>query len=140
MNTLVYMDMSSVLERLLPVLKSRKEVAGAYLFGSALGQCRPDSDIDVGILLAPGVSYSEKEAEIIQAEILDELPLLKTHSFDLVILNKASAIFAYRVISQGRLIYVADDEAVTDFIELVSRLRADNYPRYRQALESIVKG
>ena len=140
MHTLVYMDISLILGKLLPVLKSHEEVVGAYIFGSILGQCRPDSDIDVGILLAPGVSYSEKEAEKIQASMLDDLPPLNNHSFDIIILNQASAIFAFKVISQGRLVYETDHEAVTDFMELTSRRRAENYPRYRQALALICEG
>ncbi len=140
MNKLVNVDISLILKKLIPVLKSREKVVGAYLFGSILGQCRPDSDIDVGLLLAPGVTYSEKEVEKIQTDILEELPPFKNHPFDLVILNNSSAIFAYRVISQGRLIYASDHEAVTDFKEIVSRQRAENYPRYRRALEAICKG
>jgi predicted nucleotidyltransferase len=133
-------DISNIIEKLTPVLKSRKAVVGAYLFGSILGRCRPDSDIDVGLLLAPDVSYSEKEVEKILEEILDVLPPLNNHPFDLIILNHSSAIFAYKVITQGRLIYASDLEAVTDFMEKVSRQRTENYPRYRQALEAIVKG
>ncbi len=140
MKKLVKEDISLIIKKLIPVLKLRKKVVGAYLFGSILEQCRPDSDIDVGLLLAPGISYSEKEVEKIQADILDDLPPIKNHSFDLVILNHSSAIFAFRVISQGRLIYASDLEAVTDFKEIVSRQRAENYPRYRRALESICKG
>jgi len=136
---LITVDISNITEKLLPVLKRREAVVGAYLFGSILGQCRPDSDIDVGLLLSPRVSYSEKEAEIIREEILEELPPFNSHPFDLIILNHCSAIFAYRVITQGRLIYAGNTDAVTDFMEMVSRQRAENYPRYRQALEAIVK-
>lgn len=140
MHQLISVDISNIIEKLTPVLKSQKVVVAAYLFGSILGRCRPDSDIDVGLLLAPDVSYSEKEAEIILEEILEVLPPLNNHPFDLIILNHSSAIFAYKVITQGRLIYASNLEAVTDFMEKVSRQRAENYPRYRQALEAIVKG
>ncbi len=140
MNKLVSVDTSTIIEKLNPVLKSQKEVVGAYLFGSILGRCRPDSDIDVGLLLTPDVIYSEKEAERIQEEILAVLPSLNSRHFDFVILNRSSAIFAFKVITQGQLIYASNLEAVSDFIEKVSRKRAENYPRYREALETIVKG
>lgn len=140
MHQLINVDISKVIEQLTSVLKSRKVVVGAYLFGSILGRCRPDSDIDVGLLLAPDVSYSEKEAEILLEEILEVLTPLNNHPFDLIILNYSSAIFAYKVITQGRLIYASNLEAVTDFMEKVSRQRAENYPRYRKALETIAKG
>lgn len=139
MPELVRVEISTIVEKIISVLKSRKEVVGAYLFGSILGRCRPESDIDVGLLLKPDVLYSEKEAEKIQEEILQELPPINKHPFDIIILNRSSAIFAYRVIAQGRLIFVRDLEAVTDFMEMVSRLRAENYPRYRRALEEIAR-
>ena len=139
-HKLISMDTSIIIEKLNPVLKSRKEVVGAYLFGSILGPCRDDSDLDVGLLLDPVVPYSEKEAEKILEEILEVLLPINNHPFDLSILNHSSAIFAYKVITQGQLVYVNDLETVTSFMEMVSRQRAENYPRYRQALEAIVKG
>ncbi len=140
MGKLVRVNIYKIIERLTPVFQSREKVVAAYLFGSVLEPCRPDSDIDIGLLLAPDIIYSEKDVEKIQEDILEELPPLGKHSYDLVILNCVSAIFAYRVITEGKLIYTCDYEAVTDFMEKVSRQRAENYLRYRQALEAIVKG
>ncbi|TYP52508.1 hypothetical protein LZ11_01675 [Thermosediminibacter litoriperuensis] len=37
------------------------EIAGVYLFGSALDKMRTDSDIDLGIILVPGAVSSVKE-------------------------------------------------------------------------------
>ena len=138
MRKLINGDISNIIEKIIPVLKPRQSVVGAYLFGSVLEEFRPDSDIDLGLLLAQ--SCSEKEAEIIREEILMDLPLLKNHPFDMVILNHSSAIFAYKVITKGRLIYTSDAEEVTNFMEIVSRQRAEHYPRYRQALEAVVRG
>ncbi|MEW5921589.1 MAG: nucleotidyltransferase domain-containing protein [Bacillota bacterium] len=140
MNSLIRVELTLILEKLIPVLKAQEIVVGAYLFGSILGPCRQDSDIDVGLILKPQISYADKELEIIQARILEKLSPLNNHPFDLVILNRVNAIFAYRVISQGRQIYNIDGDAVTDFIEIICRQRAENYPRYCEALETIVKG
>lgn len=137
MSQLISVDLNMIKENLIPALKSGKTIAGAYLFGSVLDYCRPDSDIDVGILLSPGLLYSEKETEKILEEIYLELPPVKNHPYDIIILNSCSAIFAYRVITQGRLIYAGDEEAITDFMEKISRQRAENYPRFRRALELI---
>lgn len=125
---------------LIPVLELRKNIGAAYLFGSMLDYCRPDSDIDVGILLAPDILCSEREAEKILEEIYMELAPVNNHPYDIIILNNCSAIFAYRVITRGRLVYTGDEEAITDFMEKVSRRRAENYPRFRRALELIVGG
>lgn len=139
-HKLVKVDTSAIIEKLNPVLETQKEVVGAYLFGSILGRCRPDSDIDVGLLLNPYVFHSEREAERITEEILEALPAFNHHPFDFIILNRSSAIFAYKVITQGQLIYACRLDAVTDFMETVSRQRTEDYPRYREALEAIVKG
>ncbi len=140
MNNLVKLDTSLILKELVPVLKSHEKVEGAFLFGSILGQCRANSDIDVGIILTPENSYSEKNVELILADINEGLSPVNKHHFDLVVLNHTSAIFAYKVINQGRLIYGRNHDLITDFMEIVSRKRAENYPRYRQALESICRG
>ncbi len=140
MHKLVSVDTSAIIEKLNPVLEAQKEVVGAYIFGSILGRCRPDSDIDVGLLLAPLVFYGEREAERITEEMIESLPSFNNHPFDYIILNRSSAIFSYKVITQGQLVYARRLDAVTDFMEKVSRQRAENYPRYREALEAIVKG
>lgn len=41
-------------------LESREEIAGAYLFGSALELCRPDSDIDIGLVIDPLAGLPEE--------------------------------------------------------------------------------
>lgn len=139
MSKLVKLHISLILKKLVPVLESHERVEGAYIFGSILEECRADSDIDVGIILTPKISYSEKEVELIIADINEGLSPINKHHFDLVVLNHTSAIFAYKVISQGCLAYERNHDLITDFIEIVSRKRAENYPRYRQALEYICK-
>ena len=63
MGKLVCVNIYKIIERLIPVFKSREKVVAAYLFGSVLEPCRPDSDIDIGLLLAPDIIYSEKDVE-----------------------------------------------------------------------------
>ncbi len=67
LSKLVKLDISLILKKLVPVLQSHERVEGAYIFGSILEQCRTDSDIDVGIILTPKISYSEKNVELILA-------------------------------------------------------------------------
>ncbi len=140
MYNLTSINISPVVEKIISVLTLRKEIVGAYLFGSILGQCREDSDIDLGIVLTPHYPYTEKETEKIQEELIEDLPPFQNHHYDVVIVNYVSAIFAFSVISKGQLIYCGDHDVLSDFIEEVSRKRAENYPRYRRALEIIAKG
>lgn len=120
-----------------PVLEKRKEIAGAYLFGSALELCRPDSDIDIGLIISPITGQHEEYYEIITNHIANSLIGLMGHAFDVIALNIVNGIFAYKVIKNGRLIYNSRPAEVTDFMEQTSRHYGENYPRYREALKLI---
>jgi len=134
---LINIDIDYISNLILPLLKSYKQIAGAYIFGSSLEFCRPDSDIDLAILLKPE-KVTEKQAEILTETILQKLPHIQKHTFDLIIINRVSAIFAHRIIAQGKKIFSADEDYVRSFMEKTSRIRAENYPRYRKALEEII--
>lgn len=126
-----------IIERAREVLKGFPQVAGAYIFGSILGDCRPDSDIDLGLILEVGIKPESFEGDRLEAELSMQLPPIGGHAFDVIILNPDKPIFAFKAISEGRLIYSSNQNRVTDVIEYVSRRYADLYPRYRQALEDI---
>ncbi len=138
MPDLVKIDLEPIVQKLNDVLSRFPGVAGAFLFGSVLGSCRPDSDIDVGLVLAPGIPLDSEEADRLLAEIACALSPIGNHPFDVTVLSPEDTIFAFRVISEGRLIYHKDYEYVTDLIEHVSRRYADIYPRYKKALEQIM--
>jgi predicted nucleotidyltransferase len=50
---MVRVDRDEVTRRITAACSGCRDVAAAYLFGSALGDMRPDSDIDVGVVLRP---------------------------------------------------------------------------------------
>jgi len=118
-------------------LESREEVAGAYVFGSALDLCRPDSDIDIGLVIAPLTGLPEEYYEELVNLIADQLLKYDSHPFDIVPLNIVNSIFAFKVIKNGVLIYNPKPSVVADFIEKTSRQYGENYPRYREALKEI---
>ncbi len=140
MSGLVKVEVSQIQNKIVPILKSHEQIAGAYLFGSVLETCRPDSDIDVGLVMMPANDISEKEFYLIEARILKDLSPLAAHHFDLVFLNRQGAFFSHKVIKYGKLIYVRDMHVITDFTEAVSIKYREEYPRYRQALETIALG
>ncbi len=88
-------------------------------------------------MVTPLNGLPEHEYERIANAISDELPKLDGHPFDVVPLNTANSIFAFKVIKGGRLIYNRMPSVITDFIERISRLYGENYPRYREALRMI---
>lgn len=137
---LVTVDLKLVEERVRGILPDFPQVAGAYLFGSALGPCRPDSDIDLALVSHPGISARGDPLgrERLEARVVTAMGRLDGHPFDVVVLDPDDAIFSFKAISTGRLIYMRDEERVTDFIETVARRYRDAYPRYKRALRDIM--
>jgi predicted nucleotidyltransferase len=101
----------------LPILgryfAARRDLVAAWLFGSvARGQARPDSDLDVAILL-PGHGVDPIEAQMladdIQADLVEALG--DARAIDVVPLNGADLDFSFRVLRDGRLLLDADHRA-----------------------------
>ena len=93
--------------------KAGQGVVAAYLFGSvARGDDRPDSDIDVGVILAAGRPKSLNECPL---EVLDALERAVSRPIDLVVLNGASADFIHRVLRDGVLLHESDRAARVEF-------------------------
>ncbi len=137
-NNMVKSDLEDIKKKLVPVLEKYPEIAGAYLFGSTLDYCRPDSDIDIGLIIVDEIKHSDQDCQLIIEKIIRNLSPINKHQFDLVILRSSEALFPFRVIRNGILIYNRDTAVVTDFIEKVSQKYRDDYPRYKKALEMIV--
>lgn len=135
---LVKVNLEPVVERVKMVLRDFPQVAGAYLFGSILDPCRTDSDIDLGLVLEPGIKPDSMEGDRLEATIALSLPPVEGHPFDIVLLNPDKPLFVFRVIKDGKLIYCRNMERITDVMEYVSRRYGDLYPRYRIALEEIL--
>ncbi|KXG78367.1 hypothetical protein AN618_04330 [Fervidicola ferrireducens] len=113
------------------------EIAGVYLFGSAVDKMRPESDIDLGIITVPGAVKSEIELELFLEKLHLSLRNFEGHSFDLVSVTDANVILAFEILRYGIPIFIKDEDVVSDVIEHVSRKYADVYPRYKKALELI---
>jgi predicted nucleotidyltransferase len=100
----------SVSEGLTRALGDMAEVRLAYLFGSrAMGRARPDSDIDVAVLLDEASAAAERGAVIrrlagrLGREVSSTL-------LDIVVLNDAPALLRHRVLKDGRLLMARSPE------------------------------
>jgi predicted nucleotidyltransferase len=92
-------------DRLTPLFAGRTEVLAAYIFGSlASGRTRPNSDIDVAVLLDQAAM---KHAPLsYRADLIAEAGAeLETFEVDVVILNNAPPALAHNVITKGKLIF-----------------------------------
>lgn len=105
---------------------NKPDVVAAIVFGSAArGEARPDSDIDVGVLLTrdaarQGVNRSQLIADI--------MGLLGQNNVDVVILNEASPLLLHRVIRDGHVVHTADSEALAEFTIRAIQLYEDTKP------------
>lgn len=130
---LVTLDQTALAEHIASALRGATDlpVAGAYLFGSALSRCRPDSDIDVGLVPAAGVDDLDADWTV-QGRAEQVLRPFRGHPVDVSPLR--AGLFAFEVVCSGRLVYVRDRAAVDDFVERVCRRGPELAMRYRHAL------
>lgn len=96
------------------ILKKDKAIAFAYIFGSlASGLFHPYSDLDIAIYLKPGSKdYYHKKEALLLGDLCSEL---KGYNVDLILLNVVPLILKFRVISEGIVVYSADEQARVDF-------------------------
>jgi predicted nucleotidyltransferase len=90
------------------VTVSPRPIAAAWLFGSvARGEARPDSDVDVALLLArePAGTLDEVPGEL-EAEIEKRVG----RRAQVVVLNRAPTELAMNALSDGRLLLERDAE------------------------------
>lgn len=98
-------------QRLAALCEAFPAIVAAWLFGSRAGQsARPDSDVDVAVLLrpqpAPAFSVLEFALELERACSL---------RVDLVVLNRAGELLKHEVRRSGRLVFSRDDSARKQF-------------------------
>lgn len=135
--SLVRVNTGAVRRRAGAVVAGMPGIAAAYLFGSSLGDCQPDSDIDIGLFLA-GVEIDSIEAHMLAGRVAARLEPIESHASDVNVVDPRDSIFAFRVISEGIALAVNDEERMTDLVEQISRDYCENGYRYRLAVEALI--
>ena len=102
---MVLRDLASIKRAVIPYLDSKPGVQAAYIFGSLVsGRARPDSDIDLAVLVSDGVMRGNP-FQYRLALMTDLMGLLKRNDIDLILLNQAPPLLAHRVLKKGKLIF-----------------------------------
>jgi predicted nucleotidyltransferase len=98
-------NLQAAAEKIADLMSSKPEILVAYIFGSAVsGRARPDSDIDVAVLLDP--TFLKQIPLKYRANLIaDTGASLETFNVDVVLLNQAPPALAHNVITKGRLVY-----------------------------------
>jgi predicted nucleotidyltransferase len=96
-------------------------ITAVWAFGSAQeGWIRPGSDLDIGVFFISAPSLDEL------ADLRSELQnVLQFDDIDLVVLNTASPITRFEIIS-GRLIYCRDQGKLAEIASLTAREYEDS--------------
>jgi predicted nucleotidyltransferase len=88
-------------------LAAQPDVVVAYHFGStARGLARPDSDVDIAVLLEDGEADGNLLAR--QLKIIAALDEMDRRDVQVTLLNDATPFFIYQVIKEGRCFYERD--------------------------------
>ncbi len=143
MPNLVEIDRDTAVRRIADASGRVRGVAAAFLFGSALGTCRPDSDVDVAIIRAPADDEDPQaafKADLrLESDFLQTLDRVDGHPVDVTVLDEAHPIFAMTVLRGGRICCICDEVAYTDFLEHVAQAYRENAPRYEAALREVLE-
>jgi len=98
------------------VRKHYPRVQGIYLFGTyGTSAERPDSDLDIALLLEP--TEAKREKSLAFGACRGTLEALTARSVDLINLREANTVFQNEIITEGRLI-ASLDEPATDAFEM----------------------
>jgi predicted nucleotidyltransferase len=102
-------EATKLVERMRPLLSGYRQIAAAWLFGSAArGELRPDSDIDVGILLRDPQATAADEY-LLLAELTARLEVIAApRPVDVVLLEHQGPVFAHEALIDGLLIVEPD--------------------------------
>lgn len=120
------MTQESKIEQLTAYLVNQEDVLAAYLFGSQVtGKMRPDSDIDVSLLLSDSDKMERFERRL---QMMNDISRICGTEADVIILNDAPAILAYRILKTGRLFYEMDRRARITFEVRAGKNYADLKP------------
>src|SRR5262245_36660975 len=119
------------------VFARRPEILAAYIFGSvASGRARPDSDIDIGILVDSRMMRRNPLKYRLQL-IADLGSALKRSDVDVIVMNEAPPALAQNIITKGKLIFERSRSARVAYQVRTLNLFLDTEPMRKLHLQSL---
>ena len=132
-------DVSAFRSAIARSVSKRREIQAAYLFGSAAsGRTRPDSDLDVAVLLTRPIGAS-RSLDYRLKLMTDLGAALHRSDVDVVILNGAPLLLAHRILSQGTLVFERSASARVRFHVRTAALYADMVPMFETQIRYLKK-
>jgi len=94
--------------------RTQQGVQAVFLFGSfAKGKNRPESDVDIAVLLDPAIAPEDYLDRRLQ--LMGDLSSRLSREADVVILNEAGPVLTHQVLEQDRMLYETDHQKTTSF-------------------------
>ena len=88
-------------DKIAACISAHEDIVTAFIYGSfAKGQARPESDMDVAILLSAGVQWALKA----RLNMISQLEEIAGRDVQLLVLNTADPIIKHQVFKYGQLI------------------------------------
>lgn len=108
-------DLGATLKDIISTVRRHyPQTQGIYLFGTfGTADERPDSDLDLALLLPP--EEARKEKTLAFGACRDGLEALVGRSVDLINLREVNTVLQNEIIAEGRLIYLADEAEIDAF-------------------------
>src|SRR5262245_2015768 len=122
-------------EKIARLMSFRPEVLAAYIFGSvASGRARPNSDVDVAVLLDP--AFIQRLPPRYRVDLIAETgAALEMFEVDVVLLNEAPPALAHNVLTKGKLVFERSRSARVAFQVKNLNLFLDLEPIHKVHLE-----
>ena len=133
------LDPSSIQRAIARALSKRREIQAGYVFGSgATGRTRPDSDLDVAVLL--GKPLDPARSVDYRLKLMTDLgAALHRSDIQIVILNHATPLLAHRVLSRGKLVFERSAAARVRFQVRTAARYADLVPMFETQIRYLKK-
>lgn len=130
------------LERLHEYASCHPEIEAVFLFGSvARGESRPDSDLDIAVLLDRNAYEDGVDVLRLMSDMTD---VFARSDVDVAVLNGASPLLMHRVVRDGHVLYAVSNRAVAEFHLYAVQQYEDTRPlreaQYQRLLRQIAEG
>lgn len=122
-----------ILRRVIAQAEHDPDVLAVILFGSqARGDARPESDVDVCVVLEAGVPSGIEASR-------KRLEYLTGNDLDVKVFQQLPLYVRSRVLKEGRVSFVRDEDRLYDLAFLTARAFEDFRPYYQRYLDAIAR-
>ena len=128
------LDVTDRIPGLITRISKDKDIVALFSFGSlASGNLKPLSDLDFGVLVSNKLDRKKRFDKHLNLIGLFNT-IFETDEVDLILMNDAPMRFSYNIIKSGKLLFCADVDALTEFIEKTVKVYLD-FRYFRDAFD-----